>query len=1279
MSCWKAEAPVRSPRTVNATPFDPQLHLDAEKRESEFCDNRVITSKYTLLSFFPINLFEQFRRAANFYFLTMMLVAFIPDVAVIDPITSVLPLVFVIGVTAIKQAYEDYQRHRADAEINLQATRILDMSGDHHEIHYQDVRVGDIVKVLDGEEFPCDLVLLASSLPSHDCFITTANLDGEATLKIRYCPHVMTEETWQSLTTGHMSVQCSPPDPHLYEFEGTLRRRSPQDTEDRVESIGVKQMLLKGARLRNTEFIYGLCVYTGSDSKTALNQPKAGYKFSTVERRLNHFLAFYFVFLVILCTVSVVVHDGWSGKERRFWPLYKPSEDTESLTAKAEQNAKDWLSFMLLYNWVIPISLYVTMELQKLAGSLLIKWDIHMYDPETNEPALARTSDLMEDVGQINYVFADKTGTLTENEMVFKHCNIGATCLSVQGYYQHLTISAGQLPDPVQNDDDNRVQTFSAEPNAAESLEIISMSEKYGQRSARGSRRSFLSQVLDTSQPAPEEATNDHLEATAVQQPMAVPEVEIEGTLRSDVSTFLKTPVAYSFFECLAVCHTVTIEYEGQPLADGATERIRKLSAPSPDEEALVLAAEMREVGFKIEDRNEKRIKLIYHGTPVNFEILHVLEFNSKRKRMSVLVRNSKGEVKLMMKGADSAVLPRTTAVDPTATEEERSFYEDCERYLDQYSRKGLRTLVIASRTLSQAEAQRVITQLTEASETLDDRKGKLNAIYESIEKGMTLLGVTAVEDRLQDGVPETIVKIRQAGIAMWVLTGDKVQTAINISISAGHFTSDTPMLKAISVADADQCKQLLWEFYEKVTQRLNSSGHNTSSYGTLPTHHHRHHKPTSKGKAQVALILDDITLAVALKHHAALFRALSMRCMAVLCCRLSPAQKAAVVRLVKTGTVHMNDEMAVGAGINPVDSTSSPTSPRPPDSMTSQSSEDFEIVQDDIHPVTLAIGDGANDVAMIRQAHIGVGITGKEGRQAARTSDYSIARFRFLARLLLVHGHYSYWRMAYCVQYFFYKNLIYILPFIYFGPRSLFSAQTLYEQWLLTFWSVFFTSLPILCFGIFEKDLEDDVLLAHPKTYAVFTRNSVLTWKQFFIWTVIAIWHGTVAYYGMTLLLSSMRPELSLYWLGTAIYTLLIVIVTLKIATDTQNWTWIMHVCTWGSVLVYVAFVLYSQGIPLVFGSHTTPGIYWTVYQLWGTDYFWGTLVVLVVIALLPGYVYSFGKRILAPNYVQQLQAKQWADEYKHGCLSINQCKPEREAHADLHARARRKVHSQN
>ncbi|EGD82884.1 hypothetical protein PTSG_12035 [Salpingoeca rosetta] len=1379
------------PRAVKAQPLSEDEATSPGSRRSEYCDNRVITSKYTLLTFLPINLFEQFRRAANFYFLTMMIIAYIPGVAVIAPITSVLPLVFVIGVTAIKQAYEDYRRHRADAEINLRKTRILDNQGQHHDINYQDVRVGDIVKVLDGEEFPCDLVLLSSSIASHDCFITTANLDGEATLKVRYCPQLLHNESWSELISGALSVECSAPDPHLYEFDGTVHRTRPGEQREETESIGIKQLLLKGARLRNTDYIYGLAVYTGKDSKTALNQPKARFKFSTVERRLNFFLAFYFVFLLIMCTLSVLVHLSWIDKERRFWPIFAQDE-----TTTVGDNAKSWLSFMLLYNWVIPISLYVTMELQKLAGSFLIGWDVDMYDPVQDEPAQARTSDLMEDVGQINYVFADKTGTLTENEMVFKHCNIGDTCLSVEGYYERLAVQ----PLPSRH---SASTPSSVVPSTAASFSggAISTHRHHDQdqdqyanggawtgrgRGGGGSSGRHGSQLYlesPTQSPhrhtAPSSSTTRTAAATTTAPPAALSRVDVRASRSSteramrggstthahvhrgsvnngdgrehgmvdgeaadlgdgefadrslsrvallgggngdddddgdgggleevamtssqlshddmpdtaagststpatDVTSVMARADVIAFFECLAVCHTVTIEYEGVVAADGSTVRQRKLAASSPDEEALVQAAEMHQVGFKLEERTDKKMSISHNGNLLTYQIIHVLEFDSKRKRMSVLVRDDRGRVRLLLKGADSAVLPRTNAAHAHALNEERQRYAACQLCLDHYSRKGLRTLVVASRTFTQEEADAILPALQKANESLENRKKKLNALYNKLETNLTLLGVTAVEDRLQDGVPDTIVKIREAQIALWVLTGDKVQTAINISISAGHFTADHPRLKAISIKDPRECKRVLLKFYRRVEAMLAGNSDEapsspSSAYGTLPSVPSTRDRPSADqgSTAMVALILDDVTLAVALKHHASLFRALSMRCRAVLCCRLSPAQKAAVVRLVKTGAVVMGDDMSLGTNLHASNSgngtgngngnggerTAGAAAAAASGSGgvgVGDDSDSFSPPAVAAAPITLAIGDGANDVAMIREAHIGVGITGKEGRQAARTSDYSLARFRFLARLLLVHGHYSYWRMAYTVQYFFYKNLIYILPFIYFGPRTLFSAQTLYEQWLLTFWSVLFTSLPILCFGIFEQDIDAPLLMSHPRTYAVFSGNRILTWRRFAIWTLTAIWHGSVAYFGMTLLLSSMRPGVTLWWLGTAIYTLLLLLVTLKIATDTRNWTWITHVCTWGSLVVFVGFVLYSQGVPLVFGSGTTPGIFWSALNLWGTDYYWGALVVLVVVAMLPDYLFGFARRIFFPTYVQQLQAREWQRKYNGNYACVASC----------------------
>eukprot|EP00049_Salpingoeca_infusionum_P018794 m.358787 g.358787 ORF g.358787 m.358787 type:complete len:1200 (+) comp18288_c0_seq1:276-3875(+) len=1159
--------PKTEQRNVAAVPYnrnDPTSRGDPCTPEHFYRDNRVITSKYTLLTFIPINFFEQFRRVANFYFLVMMLLNFIPGVAILSPITSILPLSFVISVTAIKQGYEDYRRHVADDEINSQVTRILCDDGQEYNTSYADVRVGDIVKVLDDEEFPCDLVLLSSSLPSHDCYITTANLDGETTFKLRACPRLTETSTeGAALASLNIKVRSAAPNPHLYELDAQMTSATPGALSV-TESISVKNLLPKGAKLKNTEWVYGLALFTGKDTKTALNEPKGRLKFSSVETKLNHFLIFYLLWLILICSISVAQKNAMAIAE--FWPIMEAPRSEMTPSERRGQSAKDWMSFMLLYNWVIPISLYVTLELQKLAGSLLIKWDASMYDPELKEYALARTSDLMEEVGQIQYVFADKTGTLTENDMVFKRCNVAGQPLLIQGDYEELKL--GSAPQP-----------------------------SHGSLAAAG----------------PVSTETNVAAASAALSPS--PSVSgVPGT--SSPKEFAKTQKFHEFFLALGLCNTIQIE-EGAIAHGSGVDRERKLTSESPDEIALMKAVEMQQVGITLETRSEQSITLNIHGVSKTFEVIHMLEFTSARARMSVLVRSPEGRYLLYSKGADSAIFERALAYEDNPAAEEKELAEKLQVQLDDYSTMGLRTLVVTVREFDSAFMDEFLPRLKQAKEAVEDRKGKLAAVYAELEVHLKLLGVTAVEDRLQDGVPEAMSLIRQAGINLWVLTGDKVQTAVNISLSAGHFTANTQQIKLINIVESEECGSKLKAAIQHLEQNPWRSHSVTSRYGTLDSDAsvQRHHSVARKCDG-VAMIMDGKTLAVALKDHSDTFRELASHCKAVLCCRLSPVQKAQVVKLIKTNTDTAADQSWLQRLLHPT----------PP-------------------PTTLAIGDGANDVAMIREAHIGVGILGKEGRQAARSSDYSFGKFRFLARLLLVHGHYSYWRIAYTVQYFFYKNLTYILPVLYYGTVSLFSAQPLYEQWLLTFWNVIFTSLPVLIFGIFEKDIEEEHLMKHPSLYNIYIGNKVLTWKQFAKWNITGLWHGTVAYYFIVYGMDAGRPQYSLWWMSTGIYSFVMLVVTFKIASDMRNWTYISHICTWGSVVAFVAFNLLYMGVVEIFGaSSTTGGIYWVCYNLWGSFTFWQMLFVAIVLAMLPDYCYGIYKRFCAPSESQALQARIWA-----------------------------------
>lgn len=380
-------------------------------------------------------------------------------------------------------------------------------------------------------------------------------------------------------------------------------------------------------------------------------------------------------------------------------------------------------------------------------------------------------------------------------------------------------------------------------------------------------------------------------------------------------------------------------------------------------------------------------------GVDLEYQVLTVNEFNSTRKRMSVLVRCPDGKVKLMIKGADTVIYER---LKPGCL-----YLDATTAHMEEYANEGYRTLVLASREVPEDEYQKWLKVFEKANTQINNRQEALDQAAEMIETNLELLGATAIEDKLQDGVPDAIHTLMEAGIKIWVLTGDRQETAINIGFSCKLITPD--MLMMICNQDSHfETKEYLEARLASVKDSLGVSTLKASYWKKfwkgLSKKSGKFDKDVGFDLDPMALVIDGKTLSFALEDDVKdTFLELAMLCKAVICCRVSPLQKALVVKLVKNNV----------AG-----------------------------------SVTLAIGDGANDVSMIQAAHIGVGISGQEGLQAARSADFAIAQFRFLRKLLLVHGGWAYSRISKVIIICFYKNItLYFIQF-WFALNNNFSGM---------------------------------------------------------------------------------------------------------------------------------------------------------------------------------------------------------------------------------------------
>lgn len=831
---------------------------------NKYVDNHISTAKYNIATFLPKFLFEQFSKFANVFFLLTAGLQQIPGLSPTNRYTTIAPLILVLLVSAGKESIEDYKRKTSDKQLNNSRARVLKGS-QFQETKWINVAVGDIVRVESEEPFPADIVLLASSEPEGLCYIETANLDGETNLKIKQAiPETCVLVSLNDLSRLGGKVRSEQPNSSLYTYEATLTVAA--GGGEKELPLQPDQLLLRGATLRNTPWIHGVVVFTGHETKLMRNATATPIKRTAVERQLNMLVLMLIGILVVLSIISSIgdlIIRANKGKELG----YLGYAVSTSALHKIQQFWSDIFTYWVLYSALVPISLFVTIEIVKYWHAILINDDLDMYYDKMDTPAVCRTSSLVEELGMVEYIFSDKTGTLTCNQMEFKEC-------SIAGIQYAVEVS------------DDRRATF---------------------------------------QDGTEIGVHDF--------------ARLKENLESGHESAL---TIHHFLSLLSTCHTVI------PEKNDEKGGVIKYQAASPDEGALVEGAVL--MGYQFTARKPRSVQITVKGVEYEYELLAVCEFNSTRKRMSAIFRCPDGQIRCYCKGADTVILERLNPNNNPHTDVTLL-------HLEEYASEGLRTLCLAMREIPEQEFQEWWKIFDRAQTTVSgNRADELDKAAELLERDFYLLGATAIEDRLQDGVPETIHTLQEAGIKVWVLTGDRQETAINIGMSCKLVSEDMTLLIV-----NEETAAMTRDNIQKKLDAIRNQGDGNIAMDTL------------------ALVIDGKSLTYALeKDLEKNFLDLAVMCKAVICCRVSPLQKALVVKLVKR---HLK-------------------------------------------AILLAIGDGANDVSMIQAAHIGVGISGMEGLQAARSADVAIGQFRYLRKLLLVHGAWSYQRVCKVILYSFYKNI---------------------------------------------------------------------------------------------------------------------------------------------------------------------------------------------------------------------------------------------------------------
>ena len=982
-------------------PSDFQSRTIIPHMDSQYSSNAISNAKYNAISFFPKILYEQFKFFFNLYFLLVALSQAIPALRIGYLSSYVVPLAFVLTVTMSKEAMDDIMRRQRDREQNNELYEVLGMA---KLVMAKDLKCGDLVKLHKDVRVPADMILLQSNEHTGESFIKTDQLDGETDWKLRVACSVTQPLAEADLEM--IKIQAQAPTKDIHKFLGNLTYG------DNTVGLTVDQTMWANTVLASGTCI-GCIIYTGKDTKQAMNTSVPKAKTGLLELEINEISKLLCVSVFVL-SIGLVACQGFKSD----WYL-------------------DIMRFLILFSTIIPVSLRVNLDLGKSVYAHQIQHDKNI--PET----IVRTSTIPEDLGRIEYLLSDKTGTLTQNEMEMKNIHLGTVSYT------------------------------------GESMDLV---------------KDYISHFGDTN---------------------------IKPTSRRDLGVRVRDLIL-----TLAICHNVTPSME-----EGTIE----YQAASPDEVAIVRYT--HDMGLSLVKRDRTSISLLHSATGKMYEydIFQVFPFNSDTKRMGIVAYDKvRDEIWFHEKGADTVMIKIVGQND--WLEEETS----------NMAREGLRTLVIGRKKITKNIWDEFQAAYNTASSSMSNRESLMQKVVtQYLEHDLELLGLTGVEDKLQVDVKPSIECLRNAGIRIWMLTGDKVETArcIGIStklISRGQYVHTIEKLKNTRIA----------------LQQIEVLKSSTNS----------------------CLLIDGESLSLYLSHFPVEFFEIVKVLPAVIACRCTPQQKADVATLIKQLT---------GKRV-------------------------------------CCIGDGGNDVSMIQCADVGVGIVGKEGRQASFAADFSITQFCHLTKLLLWHGRNSYKRSAKLSQFVIHRGLIISICQVVYSISSSFEPLALYQGWLMVGYATCYTMAPVFSL-VLDCDVSENLVTLYPELYKELTEGKSLSFKTFFVWLFISVFQGcAIQTISQTMLGLDATSFGSLVALS---FTTLILNELAMVA---------LEINTWNKAMLYselVTLAIYIGSVPFL-------SEYFDMAYVSSLRFYWQCAVILTV-SLLPIWAAkAINRRLRPPTYAKVQQA---------------------------------------
>ncbi len=628
---------------------------------------------------------------------------FFPPLRVGFLFTYVAPLSFVLIITILKESVDDFKRYKKDLEQNTQKFKKITSEGEV-DLTSAEIAVGDVIKIHQNERIPADMILLHTSDKSGGIFLRTDQLDGETDWKLRK-PVQLTQEItdYKKFINDNAYIFADPPNKQIYKFEGNFVMKVMNI--EKKESLSLEQTMWANTVLASCMAI-GVVIYTGKETRAQKNSSTPTSKIGALDLEINAISKALFIFMGI-CAFMIVGLSGFEG----------------SLGV----NLINIFRYILLLSSIIPISLRVNLDFAKIIYSFKISNDPNI--PGT----IARNSTIPEELGRIQFLFTDKTGTLTKNEMVFK------TICFESGVFTYETV---------------------------DQIQAILVDEC---RKSNGPLKDYEDNLINMTQ-----------------------ESSSKRRFRRKSNCVIRDCIT-----ALGICHNVTPVYEND---------IKEYQASSPDEVALVKFADS--LGIKLDSRTQNTMTIINAADKKEeYEILANFPFSSETKRMGILVKHiESNRLIFYLKGAE-------VVMEEKVQDNSQGFLrENCESLAS----AGLRTLVISQKYLTWEEFETWKRKYEVAKTEMENREEKVRKVIDELEKSMEFLAVTGVEDKLQDDVGEAIESLRNGGVKVWMLTGDKVETATCIAISTGLKTKDDKLFFMKEMKDVNDVKSALNEFSEK-------------------------------------------------------------------------------------------------------------------------------------------------------------------------------------------------------------------------------------------------------------------------------------------------------------------------------------------------------------------------------------------------------------------------------------------------------------------------------